>query len=436
MQIKTPTLKHTLYFIFSLWLIFLIWYGRGYFYDEAPDAGREAFYAGSNRYIPDETNAAVAIAGINAPENTDFIKRGRYVIDMNNQSFDFDDKGLSKKMLEEMPKLNFVSFDKADEIDCKQQDAIEIEYEQCTKPEIVSKLLGQNKLLLNRYFSLHKIIDWQGFSGNGQLLINLNRLLWSQNKLLISQGNYEKSYQLWRNNHVFISRVLGQESNMIDRAIFQAVDSRSLDSIEYLLYKNPETILKHADELMALLKPLGLARYNLKGLMRAEYTFINNSVMNRKNAGKAVHIEYMRNRMYRFHLDFLNRTHEPERTLSASERELSQKYSLITIKTFLRAFLPHGPSRLLADLLIGGQVRGLMLVKSMHHKSAMINLLNLSIKIRQQSIDANHIQTFLNKASKEYNCPFTEYPMVFDKVKKTIYCENPEQKKGGAEVRL
>ena len=72
---------------------------------------------------------------------------------MTNQSFDFDDKGSSKQMLEEMPKLNFVSFDKADEIDCKQQDAIEIEYEQCTKPEIVSKLLGQNKLLLNRYFS-------------------------------------------------------------------------------------------------------------------------------------------------------------------------------------------------------------------------------------------------------------------------------------------
>ena len=153
MQIKTPTLKHIFYFIFSLWVILLIWYGRGYFYDEAPDSGREAFYADSDRHIPDETNAAVAIAGINAPENTDFIKRGRYVIDMTNQSFDFDDKGLSKQMLEEMPKLNFVSFDKADEIDCKQQDAIEIEYEQCTKPEIVSKLLGQNKLLLNRYFS-------------------------------------------------------------------------------------------------------------------------------------------------------------------------------------------------------------------------------------------------------------------------------------------
>ena len=429
MQIKTPSLKHTLYFIFCLWVIFLIWYGRGYFYDETPDAGREAFYAGSDRHIPDETNVALAISGLNAPLDKDIIHYGRTMIDAS--------VILNTSAIKVPNEIEFVGLDKKDEVDCALKDAIEYDFELCTSSAHINSLMEQNMLLLNRYFNLYKIADWQGFSvKNGRIIINLNRLLAAQNKLLISQGKADDAYQLWRDNHVFISRVLGQENNMIERAIFQVVDGLNLNSLEYLLYKAPNIAIAHSGELNSLLKPIGLTRYNLKGLMRAEYTFINNSVMNRKGAGKAVHIEYMRNRMYRFHLDFLNRTHEPERTLSASERELSQKYSLATIKTFLRAFLPHGRSRILADLMIGGQARGLMLVKSMHHKSAMINLLNLSIKIRIQNIDANHIQTFFNKASKEYNCPFTERPMVWDAVKRTIYCDSPETKERDAEVRL
>ena len=429
MQIKTPTLKHTFYFIFSLSVIFLIWYGGGYFYDEAPDAGREAFYAGSDRHIPDETNAAVAISGLNAPLDKDIIQYGRTMIDAT--------EILNVSAIKIPSEIKFIGLDKKNQIDCALQGAIEYDFEQCTTQTQIDALLEQNKLLLNRYFSLYKIADWQGFSvKNGQIIINLNRLLAAHSKLLISQGKTEDAYQAWRDNHVFISRVLGQETNLIERAIFQVVDGLNLNSLEYLLYKNPETALVHSSELNALLKPQGLTRYNLKGVVRAGYAFFNNGLMNKIATTKSAHVEYMRNRLYRYHLDFLNSAFAPELTLNGSEQELSQKYSITTIKTYIRAFLPHGRSRVLTDLLIGGQVRGLMLVKSMHRQNAKINLLNLSIKIRQKNIGASKIQTFLNDAGKDYECPFTEKPMVCDAVKRTIYCENPEQKEAGAEVRL
>ena len=429
MQIKKPPLKYTLYFIFSLWIIFLIWYGRGYFCDEAPDAGREAFYANSDRHIPDETNAAVAISGLNATLDKDIIHYGRTMIDASDI--------LNVSSIKIPNEIKFVGLDKKDEMDCALQDAIEYDFEHCTNQAHINALLEQNKLLLNRYFSLYKIADWQGFSvKNGQIIINLNRLLAAQNKLLISQGKVEEAYQLWRDNHVFISRVLGQENSMIERAIFQVVDGINLDSLEYLLYKNPETALTHGDELNNLLKPQGLTRYNLKSVMRAEYTFFNNGVMNRKGASNSIHVEYMRNRLYRAQFEFLQKAQMPVPSLSKSQHELKDKYAFSTFPDTIKMVLPHGLSNMLINQMISGTNSGLFLVQCMHRQNTKINLLNLSIKIRIQNIDPNHIQTFLNNAGKDYDCPFTERPMVWDEVKKTIYCKNPEEKERVAEVRL
>ena len=83
----------------------------------------------------------------------------------------------------------------------------------------------------------------------------------------------------------------------------------------------PNIAIAHSGELNSLLKPIGLTRYNLKGLMRAEYTFINNSVMNRKGASNSIHVEYMRNRLYRSQLEFLQKSQMPASTLNKSHIE-------------------------------------------------------------------------------------------------------------------
>ena len=209
-----------------------------------------------------------------------------------------------------------------------------------------------------------------------------------------------------------------------------------MNSLEYLLYKNTETTLVHGSELNSLLKPQGLTRYNLKGVMRAEYVFFNNGVMNKKDAAKAVHVEYMRNRLYRAQLEFLQKAQMPVPTLNKSQLELKDKYAFSTFPDSFKMVLPHGLSHVLINQIISGTSSGLFLVQSMHRQNAKIILLNLSIKIRIQNIDASQIQTFLNGACKDYECPFTERPMIWDTVKRIIYCENPEQKEAGAEVRL
>ncbi|MGB4811638.1 MAG: hypothetical protein WBP13_04025 [Methylophilaceae bacterium] len=173
MKTKISTSKPIIYLFLFSFLLLLIWYGRGYFYDEMPDEGREAFYAGADRIIPDETNVAVVISGLSAPVDIDTIKHGLTMIDAS------DILGSSINKIDDAKiGIKFIGLDKKDEINCALKDAIEYDVEHCTSAPHINKMLEQNKILLNRYFGLYKIMDWQGTNCcNGQIFINLNRLL-------------------------------------------------------------------------------------------------------------------------------------------------------------------------------------------------------------------------------------------------------------------
>lgn len=425
-------LKHATYSFLFLLILLFIWYGRGYFYDELPDAGRETFYADSERQIPDERNVAVAMSGLSAPPSIDTINYGRTMID---RFYDLNNSDITSQSDKHPNEVKFVGLNKVNEIDCNSKDAIEYDFDHCTNADHIKDLVSKNRLLLDRYFALYKIMDWQGTTTNGQTFINLNRLLSAQIECLVSEGNGEEAYQLWKGNHVFLTRVLGQEGNFIDRAILLVVDGINLHSLENLIYKNPEIGANHSEELHSLLKLQGLSRYNLKGLMRAEYAFFNSNLYRKIELNDSVHVEYMRNRLYRFHRGFLQKAALPATTLDQSRQEFAEKYNFSNIKTLVSTLLPHGLSDTLVNLIISGSSKGLLLVASMHHKNSFINLLDQSLNIRQKRIEPPHIQKYLNAQDKKYYCPFTDRPMVYDATKNLIYCEIPDEQ-NRAEVRL
>lgn len=425
MKLNSIKLVHILYLFFFLWVMILVWYGRGYIYDESPDVGRDKFYSGIDQHIPDSTNLAIAISGINALENTDVIKQGRYVSDLTIRSYKSNDDNFSKKKLEEIPKVNYVNFENTDLISCDQSDAIEFDLNQCISSASAKKLLEQNRLLLSRYLSLYNINNWQGSSfANGQLLINLNKLLSIKVKLLIMEDQLEVAYDLWRDNYVFIYNVLGKENTFIERAIFLVMEDVNLKTLEYFLFKHPQIETMQYDDLIAILNPRGLERYNLKGVLKAEYALINRGILNDKNIGKTLHVEYMRNRLYQSHLEFLQKAKMPPKTLAESEHELNDKFAYPKIFLNLsKIILPHGLSNYLVNQFIVGTNRGLVLVKSMHMKNAYINLLNQSIKIRKQKFDELSIQEYLNNSGQKYFCPFSEKPIRYSSSTKSIYCD-------------
>ena len=113
----------------------------------------------------------------------------------------------------------------------------------------------------------------------------------------------------------------------------------------------------------------------------------------------------------------------PPSTLDNSSIEMANKYKF-GANIFKYDWL-YPLQSALTNILISGQLNGFPLVKSMHSKDALIKLLNLSIKIRQQKILEADIQTFLNKAGSDSNSPFTSKPMQWNAKNKVIFYTEP-----------
>lgn len=420
----------------TLMIFTIFWAGVGFaiFHDESPDVGRDEFYALSPKNIPDNQNLAIAIAGIDAPSGEDIIQHGRFVVDIWKESGGTVEvkKIVNFKLLNDKKvPLSFVG--KSEEFDCWLDYPAKESKENCANAERIQSLLVANKELLTRYASLANIPSSRGINSNGQIIINLNKLLAAEIKLDIDAGNSELAYSKWLKNHQLINRVFGQEGVLSDRAIFLVIDGFNLYALENLLLKSPEIGEKHFDELNAILKTKGLERYNLAGVARAENALYNEIFYAKLENKSYLHPEFIRNRMYRFYMDYLKQAQSSPSTYSKIQDNLNDKYGKVMVldSGWLDPF-----NNMLFKKQASGLIKGFYLFSSMHAKNALMKLLNLSIQIRQQKIAGSKVQTFLNDSGTEYNCPFTNKPMQWDAAKNTIYCKNPEAQPRVAEVRL
>ena len=399
--------------------------------DEVPDAGRDAFYASFTAVIPDSQNLAVAISGINAPVGTDIISHGRFV----NNAFQIDllSSSLKRKMIDDIG-IKFTG--KRGEFDCWVDDVTSKTAENCASKERINKLLEENKILIGRYKKLYQIPNWKGLtSSGGQTLLDINKLLFADIKLDIDAGKYEVAYQKWKANTVFINHVLKQETTTIEKAIFLVIDGFNTGSLEYLLLKQPQIMNNNYQELRGLLKPVGLTRYNLQGMLRAEYYFLEDNLFRKLNAEKNVHDNYLRNRIYRVHNDFLNEAQKSPFTFKESQSKLHQRYYFGRYQ-FWNVDLLDPQHSLISNMVINSFLHSFNLVASMQSKSGLTKLLNLKINIHQLKVADADIQTFLNSSGSEYFNPFTNKPMRWDAEKRMLVCDRPDSENKRIEVKL
>ena len=399
--------------------------------DEVPDAGRDAFYARSTAVIPDSQNLAVAISGINAPIGTDIISHGRFVI--NAFEIELIGSSLKRKMIDY---IGVKSTIKNAEVDCWLNDEKIKTSINCASKERIKELLEENKLLIGRYKKLYQITGWQGVTNaGGQTLLNVNKLLVADIRLDIDTRNDEVAYQKWKANTVFINHVLKQETTTIEKAIFLVIDGSNLASIEYLLLKQPQIMTTHKEELRSLLQPIGLKKYNLEGMLKAEYYFLEDHLFKKVRTEQNIHVNYLRNRIYRVHADFLIEAKKSPFDSKESQRELHQRYYFGRYQ-FWNFDLLDPQHSLISNMIINGFLHIFNLVSSMQSKSALVKLLNLQINIHQQKIADADIQAFLNNAGSEYFNPFTNKPMHWDIEKRALVCDTPSNEDRRIEVKL
>lgn len=413
----------------------LAWFGRGYFMDESPAEGRDAFYQTSQQQIPDARNLAVAIAGLAAPQGADTIVYGRQAIQQAYQASKHKPASQNGTA-----KLEVAWLTDEQLIDCAQPNAIPLREYECASTETIGQIIERNQTLLNRYYALYAFSDWQGPAIDIETLMRLNRVLGAQNKLLAHQQQAEKAFEQWLRNHRFIQRALQHISTFEHQYIFQSLYGLSLNQLAYLTHHSPQLLDKHRTTIDNLLTPQVFNDATLKPVLIAEYQQLNELLSNQQLANSNLKLERFRNRMYQFHQQTLGIAKLAFNEYKTKYDAMMQTYryrSKSPLQTLLKSFMPYATTDALFDIFIAGSPMGPQsLMEQMHSNNATIHLLRIRNQLKHDKVAPSEIGAFLQNTSKHMHCPFTQRPMKYDKRNQTLYCKNPDNNERVAEVRL
>jgi hypothetical protein len=408
-----------------------IWLGFVLFYDEPRDPGSDAFYLQTQPTVPDAMNAAIGLEGLAAPQGTDVIAFGRFAVD----TYARNDltQAQSRKVIEDCGVLVFAK--NPGELDCMSWPEPDYPTAPCPTAARLSALLGENAELLQRYRQVVGLPDYQPprFGGNAQIFIDLNKLIAEEIAFELRRGNTEAAYQKWRNNYTFLSKAAYAEDSWVGKAIVLVNEGLSHISVELLLHEAPELVDAHGDELLRLLRPVGLSRWNLEGVMRAEYRLLD-PIISSGNNQFWVHPDFIRNRYFRAAKAFLDisaghPSHFGEDFESG--RQVHGKFNEWTwdyVRNPLNTVFARG--------MLGGQFKAWPLVTNMVQKDGRLRLLTLRILLARNKIAGRDVDRFLSSQPTGLRDPFTDQPMRWNSERQVIWFCQPGHAGNVTQVRL
>ncbi len=398
------------------------------FYDEPLDLGLQAFYAPDATPVPDRENVAIALMGISAPLGTDLFEHGRFV----SNAIDSTDYDKAQKKIDAKGELRLTI--NGDELDCwiwlepRGTDRI------CPDANGVKKILADNRELLNRYRSMYLLPAYRPsyFGRNGRPRIALNKLIAAEIGLDLRSGNHEAAYQKWRGNYIFISRMVGAETSMVDKLLWQVPEGISLSCLEELLFTAPSIRLTHSKELLSQLNAPSIDRWNLKGMLRAE-----NRPLARMFEGDLqswVRPNVIRNRAYRLAQAFLAVDQSNGEKLIVGMNQVGE--NLTKDKGWsLNEFLYLG-NESLAKLMLSSQVEIPQMADSWLRRLGEMRLLSLSIIIANDRIADRDISQFLLDTAPILRNPYSGEPMRWSLENRVLYFCLPSNHGSVAQMRL
>lgn len=301
------------------------------------------------------------------------------------------------------------------ELDCwvHQPEVKKDNHSGCADETQLQTLLHDNKILLDRYWQISQLNIFKNDTGvlNGQLFLNINKLIAADIKLNLSKGNYDTAYQSWLKNNLFISRLMTADVPWIGESVFMISYSFSLNNAAILIDQYPDIIAVHGDELLKVLKPTGLNRWNLAGIQRAEYQMIN--IMLSSEEGKyAMDTNFIRNRFYRSAKAYLMAAKSAPDRVETEMQQVGRAYSDFDKPTLDYLFAPK--TTILSRLLLRGSLKASMLVTSMHNYDGKLRTLTLALLLKKFQIPQEQIESFIANASADLKNPFSGQPIKFN----------------------
>jgi hypothetical protein len=421
--------------------------------DEPLDAGFESFYFVKQQNVADRTNAAVGLAGITAPKGGDIFSFGRAEIDQAK-------KDLTAKMQDDISSAFFgkpapvpskkketagsLRFQASDtELGCLQalstSSAIR-PHSECTSTKVIQALWSKNALLLARYHSISQLPHFRGdFTSNGQLLLDMSKLIAADIYLEVERGNFETAYRKWKANHQFVRLLKGVEVGLVGKAIFSIAEAFSLYSVELILSSDKRVAVKYADELLQLLKPKGIAYWNVPAIVRAEYfiteplikawgdygqpaNFLHNGFFRSAKAlvaASQAHPSIAGDRIERVQAAYVYQGKPPD-----AKADLTNPAHRAKLHQFMLA-------RFISPQLNGAKE----LVQVFHLREERMRMLSLAVMIAQKSIPDKNVSSFFASVDPAYKSAFTDKPFDWVADQRLIRFVDPKGK-SSFDVRL
>jgi len=408
----------------SLLVLLASWIAFVCLHDEALDPGFNDFYFKNQNHIPDDQNAAIGLMGLSAPIGADFMEHGRVVARA------WREPGDKSKRIDPVGKLEFVG--RPEELKCWVDPQAYANDSNCASDARLTTLLRENSTLVARYRQIHQLPYFYGFHQNGQLLIELNRLIVADIRLNLREGRVNEAYKKWNNNQRFLLRAIGADGTWVEKAILHVSLGLSLSVAAPLLQAAPKLATEHYEGLLELLNPLALSGYNPEGIMRAEYMLYDPLFGSPASLKLWVHPNFIRNRFYRFAHDFLRASRRPHSDLYSDIEILRRKHLLGWNPDYLQDPL----NTVFVRSILGGQVVAGEMLKAIHLRIAYVRLLVLRVKIAKAGIPDAKVEAFLQSAETRLRNPFTNEPMRWNSNKRVIYFDVPGNEREPHEVQL
>ena len=392
-------------------------------HDEPLDEGATAFYAPSTDAV-DRNNGAVGLIGLNAPSGQDFMAYGHRLAA---QPIPFTVAEILKQR--EAPNALAIKWN-AERMNCWEEDYEPFDQDpKCAPIEEAVQTLRDNAELLRRYRLILTLPAASGFMrARGAPSIAMARLIAVAIKVDLRQGRVEEAYRTWLDEYSFWRRMNSVGRTWMEVAMGLVSEGHALNGIESLLFRSPQLIDTHYDELISLLSPDGIARFNIAGIMRAEYALMMQAYEVDKNRA-AIFPNYITNRHYRFAQDMLELANKPASALI--EKGANRRNCVKSIESSAT----NSPFLASAEFVCPSLVWALVeFVKSMHHKNQLMALLSMRIRIFKEKVPESQIAAYLVAHAANMRESFNGGPMQWDQDRRVLFYDS--KNRAANEVRL
>ena len=400
--------------------------------DESLSPELQAALSQRAKALPDVETAAVALLGLEAPESEDFMVYGRKMLAAQRAGQDWNDaatqasNGKAGLQFKNRPEVECWLYDKDEEIPAGIRN-------NCGSAELIAEYLKDNATMMSRYRIGQKMPRAAGnVQFRGQPTILLSKMNVVEIADDVSRGMAERAYVKWRDHYVHQKQMAGNGSGWVLTAINLVNEQLSFTGLDVLLKHAPQLADRHRDELLALLKPSGLARYDVPGIILGE-TEVVAYYLGTPSLSRWVRINRLRNRRFESASEFIHVVLQP----SADLRGKLAALRLSTKKTQgLRLADALDPTSAVVWMRIrDADTKAAELVDAMVRSEGYLRLFTIELRLASEKISDEKITAFLNDAAEPLRNPWDGTPATWDSHRRILSMKHPD-KDSRVEVHL